>query len=793
MKFRLSTRLVLSVLLIEAVMLSVLVWNSVRLISSSHADVLNHHLKEEAVLLANLLAPGLAVSDRAILLDNLSLVGKEESITYVLVQDMNGNVMASIGVVPQTMITDSSFDEALKDSVYDLVQSIDLFGQHLGQLKMGYSIKYVKDLIRDTRIQNTTIASIELLLSLVMTLLVGYFLTRSLRRLEEGGKALTRDELEHRIEVDSQDEIGDLARTFNDLASHLASTRAELISEHQILEQQKRHIQTLMDGIDAVIVEANPITCQFVYASREAENLLGYDLQQWLQPDFIFSVMHADDIEYFKQEREGFISSPGSYTLDFRLIHARGKIIDVRSINTLDYNEVGKLTCRSLLLDITEQKRNEKRIIYLAEHDVLTGLYNRHRFQNELERELDLAERYNKKGALLFIDLDQFKYINDTMGHQAGDEYLCAIARRLSSCLRKTDFLGRLGGDEFGVILTNTDDLQAENFAIQLLERLIAENSGLNDLETPVSASIGIVMFPEHGTIAGNLLAMADAAMYTAKDNGRNTYHFHSEGDQKINAMHAKLEWEQRIREALEKNLFVLHFQPIFWLNDRTVPHYEVLLRMQNADGSLTPPAAFLDVAERFGMILDIDQWVLEHAIKIQGESCRSKRPVSLAINLSGKHFGNPDVFDSIKRYIDENGAEASKLIFEITETAAVENITQATHFTEALHALGCKIALDDFGVGFASFHYLKHLPVDMVKLDGSFVRHVANSMFDRVFIKSMTDMARGLGITTIAEFIESEDIIDVLTELDVDMGQGYHLAIPSAELEYPCSTERRF
>jgi len=791
MKIRLSTRLVLSILLIEAIMLSVLVWNSVRLISSSHAEVLEHHLNEEVVLLSNLLAPGLAVSDRAILQDSLSLAGREKSIVYVAVMDLDDNVMASIGNVPEKIEADKSFEDARFDGVFDVINRVELFGQNLGILKLGYSIKYVEELIRQTRLQNTSIAAIELILSLLMTLLVGYFLTRSLRRLEQGAQALARDELEHRIDLDSHDEMGDLARSFNKLASHLSSTRAALVDEHAALDKQTRHMQTLLDGIDAVIVEADPDTCRFIYVSREAENLLGYEMAEWLEPDFLLKHIHPEDKVHFEQQRTKYFKEPGSFTIDFRMLHKHGAVLGIRSINTIDNDESGALTCRGLLLDITEQKQNEDRIVYLADHDVLTGLLNRRRFQIELERELELSNRYQRQGALLFLDLDQFKYINDTLGHQAGDEFLCTIARRLGSSLRKVDVLGRLGGDEFGIILADTGLQQAEVIATQLLQRLVAENTGFDDIETPVSASIGIVVFPDNGTVPGSLLAKADAAMYSAKDSGRNTFHVYSDGDQKIKAMHAKLEWEQRIREALEQDLFVLHFQPIFWLDTGTVPHYEVLLRMHDGEGGLIPPSAFLEIAERFGLIREIDKWVLEHAIQIQGDSCRDGQPVSLAINLSGKHFGNPHVLEWIKQAIEVSGADPTMLIFEITETAAVGNIHQAGRFTDALHELGCRIALDDFGVGFSSFHYLKHLPVDMVKLDGSFVRHVASSKFDRVFIRSMTDMARGLGITSIAEFVEEENMVEILKELNVDMGQGYYFARPAEKFAFPCEPEQ--
>jgi len=768
-------------------MLTTLVWNSVRLISSSHADVLQHHVNEEAKLLANLLAPGLAANDRATLVDALSLAQKEKQIVYALVKNSNGDIMASIGDVPESIQEDNSYQDAKHDGMYCLIKEITLTQQKLGTLSMGYSIGYVETLIAKTRFQNTAIAAIELLLSILVTLGVGYFLIRSLRKLEEGAKALARDELQHRIELYSNDEIGDLAHSFNDLADHLAQTRSALAEEHKALEEKTTQLQTLLDGVNAVIVEANPVDCQFKYVSRDAENLLGYSTQTWKEANFIKTHMHPDDTEHFEQQVAAHISKPGTVSIDFRMFHKNGELIDIRSINNIKHDESGQIVCRGLLLNITEQKQNEKRIAYLAEHDALTGLFNRHRFQEELDRALTYTERFTQEGALIFIDLDQFKYINDTMGHQAGDEYLCTVAERLSASLRKVDILGRLGGDEFGIILPNTNRNEVEVVAKHVLSGLVNPQQGSIVNTTPVTASMGIVLFPEHGMLAGELLAKADAAMYSAKDKGRNTYHIYSDTDKKLTAMHAKLQWEQRIRQALEQDLFILHYQPVFHLDNRTVSHYEVLLRMDDGHGGLIPPGAFLDIAERFGMIHDIDRWVLNKAIQAQGDSCKTSQPVCLAINLSGRHFGDSQVLDWIKQYIQQSGADPTRLIFEITETAAVENISQAARFTEALHSLGCWLALDDFGVGFSSFHYLKHLPVDMVKLDGSFVRHLSRDKFDQVFIKSMSEMAHGLGIISTAEFIESEDVIDILLELGVHLGQGFHLARPSAEFTLPC------
>ncbi len=762
-------------------MLTTLVWNSVRLISSSHADVLQHHLKEEANLLANLLAPGLAVSDRAILLDALSLARKEGNIIYALVQNAQDRTMASIGKVPAQIHPDMEFQSSKPETVFDIVTDISLAKQHLGVLKIGYSTAYVESLISKTRVQNTAIALIELALSIIVTLAVGYFLTRSLRKLEEGARALSRDELDHRIALNTNDEMGDLARSFNELASHLAQTRVALIEEHQALEQKSEQLQSLMDSVNAVIIEAYPAECHFRYVSRDAENLLGYPVEDWQGADFLRTHIHPDDLEYFNQQVQLHADGPATLSFDYRMFHRNGKVVDIRSINTVNYDEVGRLVCRGLMLDITEQKQNEKRIAYLAEHDALTGLFNRRRFQEELERAFDYSERFQQESALMFIDLDQFKYINDTMGHQAGDEYLCMVAQRLADSLRKVDILGRLGGDEFGIILPNTSLEEAEHVAVQVLQRLATAKEDTDTLRAPVTASIGIVLFPRHGTVPGELLAKADAAMYSAKDKGRNTFHIYSDSDKQLLAMHAKLQWEQRICQALDEDRFVLHYQPVYHLKSRTISYYEVLLRMDDGDGGLIPPSAFLDIAERFGLIRDIDRWVLSKAIEVQGHSCSIGDPVSLAINLSGRHFGDPQVLEWIRQFIQQSAADPTRMIFEITETAAVENISQAVRFTDSLHALGCRIALDDFGIGFSSFHYLKHLPVDMIKLDGSFVRQLERDKFDRVFIKSMSDMARGLGITSTAEFVETEGVINILIELGVDMGQGYHLARPAA------------
>jgi len=351
------------------------------------------------------------------------------------------------------------------------------------------------------------------------------------------------------------------------------------------------------------------------------------------------------------------------------------------------------------------------------------------------------------------------------------------VARLLKGSLREVDVIGRLGGDEFAVILPKTPLADAHRLAQQLIDILQSNPYQAHGRTFPISASIGLVAFPSQGHRPEELLALADAAMYRAKEQGRGVVHRVTPEDTGLEPMHAKVHWEERIRHAIAHDRFTLHFQPVVRLADDRVMHYEVLLRMVAEDGGLISPAAFIHTAERFGLIEDIDLWVLERVIALQaeqGEDC------TLAVNVSGRHFGSARVLEHITSAVRRHRADPRRLIFEITETAAVGNLEQAREFIEALHDIGARVALDDFGVGYASFQYLKHLPVDMVKIDGSFVRHLDRDPFDFRFIRAINDLAQGLHMSTVAEFVESEQVRLLLKELGVEMGQGYHLGRPA-------------
>jgi len=429
--------------------------------------------------------------------------------------------------------------------------------------------------------------------------------------------------------------------------------------------------------------------------------------------------------------------------------------------------------------DISERKRFESQLVHVANHDPLTGLFNRRRFDEEVERHLSEAQRYDLHGVLLFMDLDQFKDVNDSRGHHAGDELLSALARLLRDRLRETDVVARLGGDEFAILLPHTDVDNARAVSADLLDAIRSHTFVAGGSPLRVTASIGIALFPDHAANAGELLSRADLAMYRAKDEGRDRWCvFASDGDWQ-GEIASRVGWHQRIREALENDRFALYAQPIMDLADGRLSQHELLLRLADG-GEFVLPGLFLDTAERSGLIQDIDRWVVRQAIQLIAAHRSAGRELRLEVNLSGKAFADQELLRIIQRELAGTGIDPASLILEVTETAAIANIDQAQSFLRTLRALGCGFALDDFGVGFSSFSHLKHLPVDYLKIDGSFIRDLPRSPVDQHLVQAMVAVARGLGKRTIAEFVGDDETLNLLKEFGVDFAQGYFIGRPA-------------
>lgn len=522
-------------------------------------------------------------------------------------------------------------------------------------------------------------------------------------------------------------------------------------------------------------------TGRWFQVNRCLADMLGYTVPE-LEQMKPWLVTHPDDLELTRRTAASVMSGVLQVHFEKRFLHRDGRPIWALVSASGIASAAGPADYAILhIQDITERKRTESQLVHLANYDTLTGLYNRHRFQEELKQELCPADRKGAAGAVLFIDVDQFKYVNDTLGHQAGDELLKSIAALLRRCLRDTGIIARLGGDEFAIVLPATSSTQACLLAHELLEALRRHITVVGGQPVTVTASIGISLYPDHGVTSEELLARADLAMFQAKEKGRDGCLLYQPDENEQTQMESKLTWERRIREALEHDSFVLYFQPILDLRHNRVVHYEVLLRLLDSQGQIVLPGAFLHVAERFGLIHAIDRWVVQRAIRLMAAREAIGQPICLEVNLSGKAFSDPELLPLIHREILATGIDPKSLILEITETAAIADTNLARDFIKDLNGLGCRFAIDDFGAGFSSFSHLKHLPVNYLKIDGGFISNLPNDPVDQHLVKTIVELARGLGKETIAEFVGDRETLSLLREYGVDFAQGYYVGRPCA------------
>jgi diguanylate cyclase (GGDEF)-like protein len=438
-------------------------------------------------------------------------------------------------------------------------------------------------------------------------------------------------------------------------------------------------------------------------------------------------------------------------------------------------------TDRQVVLDALDAaEKTETELRYLADHDPLTALLNRRAFRARLDTYVNFSARYGGRGAVMVIDVDGLKEVNDRLGHQQGDNLIRRVAATLRERVRATDIVARLSGDEFAVLMPQSD----VEGALQLGEdlRIQVADAFAGDPELAgASISVGITMFgADSDGGAEAVLAAADEAMYRAKAEGRNRISFfETPVEASLSDAARRLTTSAKIRNALTQNRLSLATQPIASLADGAIKRFELLLRMRGESGELMPAASFIGVAERSGMIQELDRWVVGQALDLLGERQRAGDPVSLHVNLSGASLTDISVLEFIERKLDEGDADPARCTFEITQTARVEDLDTAAGFADRLTEFGCEVAIDDYGAGFGPFEYLKRFPFDVIKIDGAFVRDLTHNDADQLTVKAIVGIAQGLGKTTIAEFVEDEETASLLRAYGVDMAQGYLLGAP--------------
>jgi diguanylate cyclase (GGDEF)-like protein/PAS domain S-box-containing protein len=550
---------------------------------------------------------------------------------------------------------------------------------------------------------------------------------------------------------------------------------AEREAAYREVSEVHRH---LLNNLQTVVMELDA-EMNVIFLNDAWERAFGYDVEESLNSPFKRFLCSQDGRKYRAIEgRFKAVLSGEKENCEIEValadVNQQERWVQLRiSRFVVDDKEPTLTIC---LDDITKRKQVQEELEYQAMHDSLTGLYNRHYFEATLERLSVDAQRQENDHGLIYLDLDYFKVINDTFGHHWGDELLRSISKLISKRIRDTDVLCRFGGDEFALILHNLEIEKVAEIAEIIKESISDYDFQIGNHPIKLGCSIGISLIDGSAKDAEGYLMQADSALYVAKHRGRNNVHVYDPEDSESEELRQNVDWARRIRKAMTENRIVLHLQPIVDIAKREISYYEVLVRMQDVDGKLIMPGAFIEALESTGDMGLLDRWVIKRAISMLHDHPQLK---NIAINLSAQAFRDENLVPIIRESLASAGISGSAITFELTESASLFNIKTTQRVIAELHELGCSFAVDDFGSGFSSFAYLKQLPADYIKLDGSFIRNLHKDKVDQALVRSIIEVVQSLGRKTVAEFVENEEILQFLAANGVDYAQGYHIGKP--------------
>lgn len=593
-----------------------------------------------------------------------------------------------------------------------------------------------------------------------------------------GGKTIGVICLEHigKFRTWSTEEITYVS-SLADLVSHAVEAQKRSLAETALLESEARY-RSLVENIPDVIYKTD-LSGIVTYVSPSVYAVVGYSVIEAI------GMKLADKVYAMAKDRERFLAiimKNGSVkNFEALLLRKDGSQWWGSASAHLVKSDDGSVhSIEGIIRDISVQKSTQDKLSYQAVHDSLTGLINRHEFEIRVTRLLADTQSGEECHAMCFMDLDQFKVVNDTCGHVAGDELLHKLGQLLLHTIRKRDTLSRLGGDEFGVLIKHCTLEQAYEVADEILKAVMNYQFLWAGKVFRIGVSIGLVAITKTSADFTELFRQADAACYLAKDMGRNRIHAYHPDDAELAVRHREMNWVGRINQALDEDRFCLYAQPIVPLDGGKHRHYELLIRMLDEQGDIILPGAFLPAAERYNLIEKLDAWVVNHACAFLAEHPLFCAEVDfVTINLSGPSLTNQAFLESILRIFNDTKVSPNMVCFEVTETVAISNLDSAIVFIQNLKESGFRFALDDFGSGISSFGYLKNLPVDFLKIDGMFVKGIVEDPIDRAMVKSINEIGQVMGMQTIAEFVENDDIKDMLIAIGVNYGQGYGLGKP--------------
>lgn len=569
-------------------------------------------------------------------------------------------------------------------------------------------------------------------------------------------------------------------------------------AETRIFEEKER-AQVTLQSIGDGVVTTDASGC-VDYINPVAQDLTGWDMRsaRGKTVDEIMTIVNEHtritvENPVTRCLKDGRVITLAEHSI---LINRSGDEIPIQDSAAPIRDRIGNIIGSVMVFhDTSKESRLFRQLSYQASHDSLTGLINRSEFENHIVVALDnLKNNPGDSHSLLYIDLDQFKVVNDTFGHTAGDELLRQLTELVQKNIRTGDVFSRLGGDEFGILLERCSERRALEVAEDIRGAVEGYRFDWQDSFTTIRCSIGVVMLSADTDVA-NVMSSADVACYSAKDMGRNQVHLYEDSDASLR--HEEMKWVSRITSAVEEERLELFFQPIIGIGKRNGTsrgHYELLLRMRDEGGALVSPNQFIPAAERYNLMSTLDRWVVHKALsELADRDSKDDARYTIAINLSGTSLSEDRflefVTEELKRHNLPNGA----VCFEITETAAISNLSRVVHFMQVLKKLGCKFSLDDFGSGLSSFTYLKNLPVDYLKIDGQFIANVVDDSVDESMVKAISDVGHAMGIETIAERVETKRVLDKLGTLGVEFAQGYYIARPASVQTFEPWNVRKF
>ena len=750
--------------------------------------------KEEISAIATLIGDrstaALMFDDKKLAQENLAVLDKFPSVRLACIYDIQQNIFTKLDTTskqnqacPQISSNQHTYYE--KKQLY-VFQPIILGNELQGDVYIHADLEaIVFKKFQHLSLVSLVLFSASIVAFFILTPLLELIASPIKKLVDTAQKITDENNYSIRAKKVSNDELGVLVDAFNTMI-------AKIETQNLALTKAKDQYLMLYDDNPTMIFNIN-LNGSIRTANQFGAKQLGLSVIS-LQTCSLLDFIHPDDLlslqNLLNRCKE---HSETVHKQEVRLICEDKHLIWVRQTARLIENETGQTHIMLVCEDVTETRMLSERIAYQASHDALTDLANRSEFDLFIAHSLKTAHADGIDHALCYLDLDQFKVVNDTCGHLAGDELLRQLGTLLRKHIRHEDFLARLGGDEFGILMHNCT-LDHAFIACEKIRNVIRDfNFAWENRSFSVGVSIGVTAVT---SISGNsveLLKEADAACYAAKDKGRNRVHLFRPDDEDLAKRQGEMQWVEKIHQSLSENRFILYGQIIDSISEKKQGlHFETLIRYRNSKGVIIPPGAFLPAAERYNLAPAVDRWVIKTLFSWMASQIEFINNLDLcSINLSGLSLSDKTMLDFVTGQFNQWQIPPEKVCFEITETAAIANLSDATLFINKLKKLGCLFSLDDFGSGLSSFAYLKNLPVDFIKIDGLFVKDILEDNIDLAMVRSINEVAHVLNKKTIAEFVENEDILNILKQLGVDYAQGYYISkpVPLAELKQPIKT----